>query len=132
MREATIMKSLVASELFVVTAHHFRVATRDGIAIERDEGIVAGATSEFLADQVAGFDEGLEDFEFDGGPVGFLLGVAIIDAKTPGLITGIGDAGAEGWGINEGFGIAQAIRPFGKTGAGDGGALAGLGGVRRV
>jgi hypothetical protein len=86
---------LVLAEFLVVAADQLGVTARYGVAIEGDEGILGGATGELLADLVADLDEGLEDLEFDLGPVGLGLAAVEINAGASGLIAGVTLEGAK-------------------------------------
>jgi hypothetical protein len=111
---------LVLAEFLVVAADELGVAARDGVAVEGNEGILGGATGEFLADLVADLDEGLEDLEFDLGPVGLGLAAVEIKAGASGLVPGVGDLGAEVLGIDELLDVAEAVGPLGEVVAGEG------------
>jgi hypothetical protein len=111
---------LVLAVFLVVAADELGVAARDGVAVEGDEGILGGATGEFLADLVADLDEGLEDLEFDLGPVGLGLAAVEINAGASGLVPGVGDLGAEVLRVDELFDVAEAVGPLGEVVAGEG------------
>ena len=124
---------LVLAEFLVIAADELGVAARDGVAVEGNEGILGGATGEFLADLVADLDEGLEDLEFDLGPVGLGLAAVEIKAGASGLVPGVGDLGAEVLGVDELLDVAEAVRPLGEVVAGKGAGFAaawGLGTAR--
>ena len=110
--------------MFVVAADELGVAARDGVAVEGDQGIVGGAPGEFLADLVANLNEGLEDLEFDVGPVGLGLAALVFDADTTGLIAGVGDLGAELRRLDELFDVAEAIGPLCEIVSGERGGIA--------
>jgi hypothetical protein len=110
--------------LFVVAADELGVAARDGVTVERDQGILGGTPGEFLADLVSDFDEGLEHLELDVGPVGLGLAALVLDADASGLVAGVGDLGTELGGIDELFDVAEAVGPLGEIVAGEGSGIA--------
>src|SRR5437660_4621823 len=111
---------MVLAQLFVIAAHHFGVAVRNGITINWDKSVGVLAAGQFIGNLIAHLDQWLHHLQLNHRPIRLLEIALVFLSEKPRALSGGGDLVAQARIIDHFFDIAQTVGPPRKILAGDG------------